>query len=314
MNAPADPPGQRRPRAGRPVRRWIREFLELLAIPLACALLPWRVGLGLLRLLARWRGWYREEVELATLHARRAGFAPDPDAFAARLRLRLLVEGVDPFVVALRNRRRLVARWVRAHGDPLPESGPALFLGTHYGCGYWFVPFMAERGLPLNIVAPPMATVLQGANPLQRLFRRTRLALLARAAGRPLVHRGGAFEAMLAILARGDVGFGLCDLPTSRSDATAVELAGRGTRLSPAMFRLAARASVPTYLFWSDIDLATGQRHVQVQCLRAGSEAGKVEELARMLSARIEADPSGWRFWSIGSEFFPELAVPLERD
>lgn len=310
MNAAADPPGQGRAPGGRPLRRRVREFLELLAIPLACALLPWSLGLRLLRLLARWRGWYREEVELATLYAERAGCAPDPAVFARRLRLRLLVEGVDPFVVALRRRRRLVARWVRAEGDPLPDSGPALFLGTHYGCGYWFVPYMAERGLPLNIVAPPMETVLRGANVLQRLFRRLRLALLARAAGRPLLHRGGAFEAMLGILARGDVGFGLCDLPTARPDATPVQLAGRATRLSPAMFRLAARAGAPVYLFWSDIDLANGQRRVHLERLQAATEAGQVDAFARMLSARIAADPSGWRFWSIGGEFFPELLRP----
>lgn len=289
------------------LRRRLREGVELGLLPLLCCLLPWRASVRLLRLLSRWRGWYREEVEQAVWYALRAGFAPEPEAFARRARWRLLIEGVDPFVVALRRRSRLVAKWVRTHGDPLPDAGPALFVGTHHGCGYLFVPFMAENGLPLNIVAPPMATVLQGATRLQRWFRRTRLWLLARAAGRPLVFRGGAFDAMVSLLKRGDVGFGLCDLPTSRADAVEVELVGRKTRLSPALFEIAERTGVPVYIFCVDIDLATGERHVELRRLRSSDSAAQTREFSDMLSERIRNDPSGWRFWSIGGEFFPEL-------
>lgn len=306
VSSPSISPAPRPPRPRR-WRRRAREALELLLIPLACGLLPWRWSLRLLGVLARWRGWFREEVELASRHARRAGFAPDPAAFERRLRWRLLVDALDPYLVSMRRRRRYVARWVQASGDALPERGPLMLLGTHHGCGFWFLPYMCTQELPLNIVAPPLASLLGGVSLPQRAWLHLRHRLLIRAAGRPLVYRGGASRAIAELLARGGVGFGLCDMPTQREDAVAVELAGRSTRLAQNMFELAARQQVPVMLFWSDTVLETGVRRIHFQRVDGLGVEAQVRAFAAMLDELIRRDPTGWRFWSIANAFFPDL-------
>jgi hypothetical protein len=306
VSSPSISPAPRPPRPRR-WRRRAREALELLLIPLACGLLPWRWSLRLLGVLARWRGWFREEVELASRHARRAGFAPDPAAFERRLRWRLLVDALDPYLVSMRRRRRYVARWVQASGDALPERGPLMLLGTHHGCGFWFLPYMCTRELPLNIVAPPLASLLGGVSLPQRAWLHLRHRLLIRAAGRPLIYRGGASRAIAEVLGRGDVGFGLCDMPTQREDAVAVELAGRTTRLAQNMFELAARQQVPVVLFWSDTVLETGVRRIHFQRVDGLGVEAQVRAFAAMLDELIRRDPTGWRFWSIANAFFPDL-------
>jgi hypothetical protein len=290
-------------------RRWrkrTRELIELFLLPAAAALLPWCASLRLLRFLSRYRGWYWPEVEPATLHAAAAGHAPDPAAFARRMRWRLLVEHMDGFLVPLRG-RRYMARWMRASGDPLPPGGPVLFLGTHYGCGYWFVPYLRDAGLPLNIIAPNLGPLLANSSLQENLYVRMRHRLLAIAAGRPLLYRGNAAKALRALLADHQIGFALADMPTTRVDAVDVELAGRHTRLAQNLFELAAGAGAPVYLFWSDTELETGLRRVHFQHLREGTPEQQVGELARMLDALIARDPSGWRFWSIAPSFFPAL-------
>ncbi len=286
----------------------MREFLELFALPMACTLLPWRVTLRVLRFASRYRGWYHPEITDSTAHAHRAGMAPDRAAFARRLRWRLLVEHMDCFLVPMRGRRYL-RRWVRASGDSLPTRGPVLFIGSHYGCGYWFLPYLRAQGLPLNIVAPQLGPLLSRSSLQENIYVRLRHRLIAMAAGRPMVYRGNAAQAVTELLQAGEVGFGLCDMPTNRRDAVPVELAGLPTRLAQNMFELAAQAQSPVYIFTTDTDLATGMRHIHFTRLADAAPEQQVREFAAMLSRQIEREPAGWRFWSIAPSFFA-LAEP----
>jgi hypothetical protein len=299
-------------------RRWrkrTRELLELFVVPFAATLLPWPWILRLTWRLSRWRGWHHVEVALATANAQRYGVAPDPAAFARRLRWRLLIDSVDGFLVPMRGRRYL-DRWVRADGDPLPSAGPVMFVGTHHGCGFWFLPYLREHGLPLNIIAPRLGPLLVNASLQENLYGHMRHRMIAKAAGRPLVYRGNAAEGIRQLLAAGEVGFGLADIPTQRPDAVEVCLAGHATRLAQNLFELAAQHAAPVYLFSSDTDLASGMRHIHLRRMPADSSPEQqVREFAQLLDASIRRDPSGWRFWSIADAFFappPSTAVDRE--
>lgn len=295
-----------------PKRRWrkrLREFVELFALPVFCTLLPWKLTLRVLRFVSRYRGWYHPEVSASTEHAHRAGLAEDRAAFARRLRWRLLIEHMDCFLVPMRSRRYL-RRWVRASGDALPERGPVLFVGTHYGCGYWFLPYLREQGLPPSIVAPQLGPLLSRSSLQENLYVRLRHRLIAWAAGKPMIYRGNAAQAITELLRDGGVGFGLCDMPTNRRDAVEVTLAGLPTRLAPNMFELAAACETPVYLFSSDTDLVTGFRRIHFTRLADATPEQQTRELAGMLSALIEHEPAGWRFWSIAPSFF-RLSDPV---
>lgn len=295
-----------RPRLLSP-RAWLRrgrEFTELFLLPVALTLLPWAWVLRLTRLLSRWQGWYVEEIRESVARAERCGWAPDAAAFARRLRWRLLIEHMDCFLVPMRGRGYL-RRWVRAIGDPLPARGPVMFIGTHHGCGYWFLPYAKSLGLCPNIVAPRLGPLLSRSSLFGNLYVRLRHKLIAFAAGRPLVYRGNAGEAVRQILIDGDCGFGLCDMPTNRPDAIEVELAGLPTRLAQNMFEIAAAAGAPVYLFATDTDLDSGQRQIHFQRVDTLPIEDQVRAFAAMLDASIRRDPSGWRFWSIAHAFFP---------
>jgi hypothetical protein len=283
-----------------------RETIELFLLPMALTLLPWRATLRITRYLSRWPGWYVEEIHESEARAHRAGFAPDRAAFARRLRWRLLIEHMDCFLVPMRGSRYL-QRWVRVQGDPLPARGPIMFIGTHHGCGYWFLPYAKSLGLYPNIVAPQLGPLLSRSSLFGNLYVRLRHKLIAFAAGRPLVYRGNAAEAIRQILDRGDCGFGLCDMPTNRRDAIEVELAGLPTRLAQNMFEIAQAAGAPVYLFNTDTDLDSGERRIEFIQVQGLAIDDQVRALAQMLSASIRRDPSGWRFWSIAHSFFPDL-------
>jgi len=290
------------------VGAWLRrgrETVELFLLPVALTLLPWRLTLRVTRFLSRWPGWYVEEIRESVALAQRCGFAPEPEAFARRLRWRLLIEHMDCFLVPMRGRRYL-RRFVHASGDALPEHGPVMFIGTHHGCGYWFLPFVKSRGLCPNIVAPRLGPLLSRSSLFGNLYVRLRHRLIEYAGGRRLVYRGNAAEAITQILQRGECGFGLCDMPTNRRDAIAVELAGLPTRLAQNMFEIAAAAQVPVFLFATDTDLDSGRRWIRFKRVDALAIDEQVRAFAHMLSESIERDPSGWRFWSIAHSFFPE--------
>jgi|GEM_PF-1802810 len=289
-------------------RAWLkrgRETVELFVLPVALTLLPWPWTLRITRFLSRWGGWYVEEIRESVARAEHLGFAPDPQAFARRLRWRLLIEHMDCFLVPMRSRRYL-RRWLRVSGDPLPERGPVMFIGTHHGCGYWFLPYAKSLRLYPNIVAPRLGPLLSRSSLFGNLYVRLRHRLIEYAGGRPLVYRGNAAEAIRQILDRGDCGFGLCDMPTNRKDAVEVELAGLPTRLAQNMFEIAAAAHAPVFLFNTDTDLVTGERKLHFRRVDGMPANDQVSAFAAMLSASIERDPSGWRFWSIAHSFFPE--------
>lgn len=294
-------------------RKWRQRASELFGywlLPFGCALLPWRFTLRLLRFLSRWSFWFADEVALATRYAHRAGFAPDPEVFARRLRWRMLIDYADGHLVAMRGEGYL-RRYVRVSGDALPSRGPLVFVSCHHGCGFWFLPFARRAGLPPSIVAPRPGPLLRHASLMEHLFMRLRFVLLARAAGTPLVIRGegNAGRELESLLEAGRIGFGLCDMPTTRTDAVEVDLCGRRTKLAQNMFELARAKNATIVLFHSDTDLISGERHIRLQRLADDvAPEDAVRAFATMLDAAIKQDPSGWRFWSIAPSFFTDLS------
>jgi len=289
----------------------LREVAELFVLPGVGALLPWPLTLRLMRFLSRWRGWYIAEVSAATEMAHRFGVAPDAEAFSRRLRWRLMIDAVDGYLVVLRG-QRYQKRWLRTHGDALPERGPVMFIGTHHGCGYWFLPYLRDCGLPMNVIAPRLDPLLAKLAFHERVYARMRHRLIAFAAGRPLVYRGNASAGLSELLAAGEIGFGLADMPTNRPDAVPVQIAGHPTHLAQNLFELAEKLAVPVYLFSSDTDLGTGERHLYFEHLRAGTPEERTRRFGELLDELVRRDPSGWRFWPIAQSFFRDGSVPAE--
>lgn len=293
------------PLARRPPRiellRRGRKILELFVIPGLAALLPWPLSRRLLFRIARWTWLYRREVEAATEHAARAGFAPDRSWFAHRLRWRILVDHMDCYLAPLRGAGYL-RRYVRASGASLPPSGGVVLIGSHHGCGYFLLLWAASLGRPLEFVVPRLAPVMRSPSPIENLYVRLRYRLGQIAAGRPLIHHGRAAQQIVSLLRQGRTTMALCDLPTARADAVEVELAGCKARLAPNMFRLAAKAGAQVLLYAGDTDLDTGLRTIELRPMQADTPADQVREYARFLDASIRRDPSGWRFWSIAPQ------------
>jgi len=295
------------------VQQWnqrLREVVERWLVPVGSALLPWPLGRRFLWWLSRWRGWYHEEASIAIRHAQSLGVVDDAEAFARRLRSRLLIEHADCFLVPLRSRRH-VRRWVRTHGDALPPTGGIQLVGSHHGCGYWFVPWAASIGREPGIIVPQRGPHLARGGRPGGLYLRVRDALLARASGRPTIVRDGSEPHRLAdLLARGEVACGACDLPTHRPDAVEVRLAGWRTRLAQDLFEIAQSKGVPIFLYTADTDLATGCRHVHIQRAVDGTPEEQVRQFADLLGASILRDPTGWRSFSIAHALFPDRLHP----
>jgi hypothetical protein len=128
------------------VERAFADALCLYVIPVAAALLPWRLGFAWLKLLARASVLHRDSVESLW-----AGAAPffadaDPRRWKYRARLLLLVEHTDTYLTLLRS-DRWWRRHIAVHGEFPAADSANMLLTFHWGTGNWIWRLLRAHGI-----------------------------------------------------------------------------------------------------------------------------------------------------------------------
>lgn len=300
-------------RARRPIRfvpsapRFPAEWrlrLQLSWLPRCFAALPWPLAFRLIKLVARLRFLYRENVEPATQAAANAGFAPDRARFAYEQRVYRLVDHTDLYLS-----RKLgpayVARFVDRVGAWPDGSKPFLAVTCHWGAGMFALWTLAEAGRATACLAAPLNEDSVKGSPTLLAYGRARLGEVVRICGAPIVSTGEGLRPLLGAIDGGINLLALVDVPTDAiGGGMRVTMLDRTAMLPSGLAKFARRFEVPVVFFTCELDFATGRRLVRIaDAFMVGDDLG-MQRIADGIDAAIRRQPAAWSFWQIAPAFF----------
>ena len=292
----------------------LSDALLLYLLPLLVGLLPWRIGFGLLKRVARRPSVFQLIVQTAWQQASQRLPALDKATFCRRYRLLLLVDRCDTLLCLMRS-----ARWwrsqVEVQGDAFEQLPPGLLLNSHWGSGNWIWRLLDARGLPAHFVARRARATDVGRSWLGRGYLAWRSWAVHRSGCRGVIYTGGSSARVLEVLHHGGSVLGMLDLPTRHDQAGAdVSLLGRGLRFPVGLAVLARQAGVSTSIVSCGLDMDSGRRHLHLEFLPPGLEVDEIlRRYAAHLERRIETEPAQWQAWPQAPAYFHHHDMGAER-
>lgn len=264
-------------------------------VPLGACLLPWRLFWPMARALSRGGDLFRAEADRACAVARAEGFARAPQSWMARHRLIRLVDLVDAALSGVRS-DAWMKRHLRVEGDALPP-GPCLFVGFHFGTGFWTLRHLRRNGHPVAFLSRPIVREEFANAPACHGFERWRMWQVARSGGAPVIFVGGSTEKMRQALRAGISVLGMVDVPPPLAPrGVPVTCLGREVRFPDGLLRLAEAEGVPVLGYVCHLGPDGGRRLVFRRAPESAANALKM--LAEMLDAAIRVDPAAWHLWA----------------
>lgn len=264
-------------------------------LPLVAVALPWPLAWRTLRWLAARGRLFGAETARAQAIAASHGYANDPAAWALRHRLTRIVDHVDPALSFLR-RDRWMDRHMTVDAVALP-AGPCVFVGFHYGTGFWSLRYLRRLGYRVAFLAAPVTAAHCPGQPLRLAFMRWRKACVERAGNAPVILVGGSRDRMRAALRAGTSVLGLVDVPDADASPFPVAFLGRDAWFPDGLLRLAADEKVALIGYVASLDPHTGARHLRLTRLPDDPEEA-LKALAAMLDSAVRTDPAAWHFWA----------------
>lgn len=282
------------------------DLAGLFLLPALVAVLPWPLGLRVLRGMARRLRTFRPEADAAWEEACRYAATADEAAWKEHYRLVRWVERADTYLALTRS-----ARWWERHVDVAgrwPGKDDArLLLTFHWGAGNWIWKLLRERGIHAYFLARrPVASDL-GVSRLALGYAALRTWALRRMGCLGPLYTGGSIERIRAAWRRGDGLVAMFDLPARTRRA--VRLLDRPAELSTRLATLAAEARAPVLIFSCGFDAASGRRRLVLEPLPAGLDAGElVDRYARHLDECLRRSPESWMMWHEARSIFADAA------
>jgi hypothetical protein len=267
--------------------------------------MPWAVCWRLLHFLVRHDWLYRAETGHAADMAERLGHVDDRPAWCVRHRL---IRAVDQADAALSGSRG--DGWMDRHlvveGDS-PPAGPCLFLGFHFGTGFWTLRWLRRQGHPVSFLSRPIEPGEFPGAPLCYRFERRRMRQVERAGGAPVIYVGGSVARMQAALRSGISVLGMLDVPpeSGRTDVP-VPFMGGQARFPDGLLRLAEREGVPVMAYLCRLDTATGKRRLTLVRVPDGLP-DKLAFLVTLLDKAVHEDTAAWHLWAEWPRFFTSV-------
>ncbi|HET8876811.1 MAG TPA: hypothetical protein VFO53_10825 [Casimicrobiaceae bacterium] len=271
-----------------------RQLAECVLLPAIGAALPWPIAWRVLRGLAARAGLFDDETMRAQRTCDAQRFVHDRPAWLQRHRLTRMVDQADAAISATRGDRWMVRHLV-VEGDALP-AGPCVFVGFHYGTGFWSLRHLRRLGHPVSFLSAPIDAAQWRGEPLRLAFMRWRQKRVAGAGGAPIVYVGGSADRIRAALRSGTSVLALIDVPEPTTPTVTVRLLEHDVQFPDGILRIGAAERVPIFGYLASLDARDGTR-----CLRftrlPDDPTQALHALAAMLDAAIRRDPAAWHFW-----------------
>lgn len=279
--------------------RELRAASELWLLPFVVAVLPYRAGIFLARMVARNVPIYSATANEAA-HAFRAVQGGDEEnAWRAEYRFHQLIDHADLYWALTRSRTFLERR---LHGTPAmpPAERPLIVLSFHYGQGMWLMRWLTAGGRAPRFVQVRPARAHADSS-VAYLYARLRTRMVEKITGLPVIFTGGARAEIGSTLRNGTAVFGLVDVPLADAAAQApnATLLGRPVVFPTGLLESAIPgtcALIVTARVGKD-----GMRQVEARTTDADSLT--VGALADELSARLAREPAAWHFWQLWARF-----------
>jgi hypothetical protein len=272
-----------------------RQLGECILLPVIGAALPWGLSWQLLRALAARMRFFDDE----TMHAHRMCDAQrlvlDRASWLRWQRLTRMVDQADAAISATRG-DRWMARHLVVDGDPLP-AGPCVFVGFHYGTGFWSLRYLRKLGHRVSFLSAPIDAAQWRAEPLRLAFMRWRQKRVAEAGGAPVIYVGGSADRIRAALRGGSSVLALIDVPEPTTATVTVRLLGHDVQLPDGILRIGSAQGVPLVAYVASLDARDGARRLRFTRL-PDDPATALQTLAGLLDAAIRRDPAAWHFWA----------------
>lgn len=287
----------------------VRDAIECVLVPATIALLPFRAGLAVARVVARIPWLYRQYTAGFAEGAARLGVAPDPEALLRRRRLYVLLDHVDLYWNRFRD-PAWVLRNVQIEGRWPAGEKPFVAVFYHWGYGLTAMRHLSATSHVARLVGRPIAEAQLAARPWQLRYARMRYAAAASAGAGPVIFWGGAKARIReALRTPATAVLGAVDVPpTETHSLTPVRLLGRQTSFTHGLVDLAIEAGVPVVTFRMGLS-PDGRR--QILRIDAPIDAGGIDRgqlmqrLAERLDALIAQDAAAWSLWAWLDAFFP---------
>ena len=289
------------------LRTELRDLAELVALPAAGALLPWRAGFALLRYLARWSWPYCGNCAQALEQARARGIvqAGGVADWAAERRLVTLVDHADHYLARTRS-DRFMDKHLQVEGA-WPSAGVAgICLTFHWGAGMWALRHAAASGLRAHALVAAMEGDPFVGRAVLRRYAVARTRSVQDALGRPPLVVTDSLRPVVRALRNGEQVFAAIDVPPDQVSASVpVQLQGMQARMPRGLLRLAVDMQVPVTVYATGFDPLRGQRRLRIVPMGVRSD---VQELADAVFAELDAllteHSAFWHFWSEAPRIF----------
>jgi hypothetical protein len=279
-------------------RRWSllrRQFAACIALPAVAAALPWPLAWRVIRTLAARGRAFGDEAARALAACEAHGRVIDRTSWLARHRAMRIVDHVDPAISAMRG-DRWMDRHLRVDGDPVPAQ-PSVFVGFHYGTGFWSLRHLRRLGHRVSFVSAPVEAAQMAGDPLRLAFLRWRQRRVEGAGGAPVIYVGGSSDRIRTALRSGVSVLALIDVPEPTTSTVAVPLLGHDAQFPDGILRIAASERVPLVGYVASFDMQAGTRRLRFTRL-ADDPLQALRTLAAMRDAAIRDDPASWHFWA----------------
>ena len=280
------------------LRRNASDLIGLFALPMLVAVLPWPVGLAVLKQTARRASTFRLEADAAWLIAREhTGDIAESD-WKWRYRLIRWVERADTWLTLTRS-----TAWWRRHVDvtgQFPAAGRGwLLLTFHWGAGNWIWKLLRERGIAAHFLARKPGASDLGASRVALWYGRLRGWAFSRIGSLGPLYTGGSAVRIEDAWHRGESVVAMLDLPTAaKQPGCDVVLLGKPARLPSRLAQLALANQVPSVILSCGFDAASGRRTLRIEQV---AESGMIESTlagyAQHLDACLRAHPEFWLMW-----------------
>jgi phosphatidylinositol dimannoside acyltransferase len=285
----------RKTRLDRVWRAPSRQLAEFFVLPMLAVAVPWPVAWRAMRWLAHRGRFFGAETARAAAMSSKLGFAQDVVPWTARHRLTRMVDHIDPALSFARS-DRWMDRYLAVDGDPVPR-GPCVFIGFHYGTGFWSLRYLRRLGHRVSFISAPVNAGQAPGQPLHLAFMRLRKVCVERAGAAPVIHVGGSSDKIRAALRQGISVLGLADVLDATTRTVPVPFLGHQARFPTGMLRLARSENVPLVGYVASLDPHTGSRHLRFTRLPDDpSEALHV--LAATLESAVRSDSAAWHLWA----------------
>jgi len=294
------------------VARAFADALCLYVIPVAAALLPWRLGFALLKLLAHTSFLHRDSVESLWTGAAPFFVDADPRQWKYRARLLLLVEHTDTYLTLLRS-DRWWRRHIAVHGEFPAADSANMLLTFHWGTGNWIWRLLRAHGIDAWFLARRPHGRSLGLSRLSHWYGQLRGWSLRRIGCAGVIFTGDSADAIRQALAEKSSVTGMLDIGARAGQQTvAGVLLDRQARLPFGLARIAQETGTAVTLFSVGLDWNSGDRDVTIEVIPAGTDAaGVTRAYIAHLDARLHGAPEAWQMWHEAHAIFAPPAQTL---